>query len=410
MLYRRIGGRKRTVHLKMTNVLTHDALYQAVVEVYEAWSRHVRPGDLSAEERWQREQRAAKGHDLLSLLVVARALDVLGVEPVDPEQPLTPGRTLALQGACGALVLSWDAEHTLRIEDGLTGAALRIVALPAHLDCGRSTLAWLEDMGDDPVLVLYLAADKPLSDATLREHTSGPGPVRRPLVLVPVAPWRLDSVERVARALRWHFGSASHLAYPFGHDLDQGWTDPGGSPEWIEVEGRTLSVLRPPRNGHVWAPLEDRLVEEQHEVERVRTKLDALERRQNENRKHLRHELDEAERALARDERALESLHAMRAQAIALLACPVCHERADVWDFEGTGRAFRVECPSCGTTWGVRHCQSCGGRVPFVDLSDNEPGAALTEVDDRYGCDVLALPVEAGVYWCPECGGRTDGE
>ncbi len=412
VLYKKIGGRRRTVQLHMTNVLTHDDLYRGVVELWKAWERHVLPGDDSPQTLWEREQKAARGMSLFAALVLVHALDALRIEPAEgfEDTPLMPGASILLTGAGGSLELTWSEDTGALVLQPDHGEALRLLELPAMLEASLATEGWLESLDEDCTLLFHLCSDQPRALGQVRVRLHGPGPKRLPATLCSVAPWELESVERVARALRWQIWGGLYRSFPKQIDFPRrSWRPPGSPPEWVRQADGSFVVVAPARNGAGWPELERRREHAAREVRRVQKRIDDLDPRKKEDRKHLRKQLADFQREQQLDDLTCQALREAATWTRSLLACPTCPDNATPYDFEAAGGQFRVTCPSCGTTWGLRECAHCDQPFPFIDFPDNEPGAQPLEVDRHYGCDVLAFPVAEDVYLCTRCGLRSDG-
>src|SRR5262249_19326789 len=180
-------------------------------------------------------------------------------------------------------------------------------------------------------------------------------------MFVAIAPWDLESVERVARLLRWHAWSALYGRYPFTFELPTGWVPPVSTPRWIRIADRSLHVIRPPAvQERAWGDLQARIDSAGRSVTEARAKLAACDPRDR-KRLHLKHELDlasaehDATRRIAADvQTSIEIIDLLR-------ACPVCLTTADVYAFEQTQNLFRCHCSECEATWGQRTCGACHG-------------------------------------------------
>ena len=410
-LYERIGGHRRSVRLRMTNVLTHDELYRAVAELWMAWERHERPHEEDPQAIWDREQRAATAMSLHAVLVVVRALEALRLEPndVDMETAIRPGCKLSLRGPCGPLLFEWREDLSVVLQQPEGSAPLRIVALPAMPEASLRAGGWLSSVPETSLLVLHLDADKPLAGKEVRSRLNGPGPMHCWPQFAPIAPWQLESVERVARAIRWYAWKAVYQRYPpVVRFPAPGWKPPGATPAWVGAQEGALTVIEPPHNGADWPELGVRLDEARRDSDNLRRRLSELDRKNANDRKYLKKQLADVSGTRGQDEAVIRGLRAGANEVRQLLACPVCPAEVTGYDFKSVRGRFRVKCDSCQTTWGLRDCAACDQTYPFIDFPDNEPGAEPLDVDERYGCDVLAFPVESGVHLCTCCGERSD--
>ncbi len=409
LLYKQLGGHRRSIGLRMTNVFVHDGLYRAVAELWQAWERHVREGVETAQSRWLWEQEAASGFDLFAALVVARALEALRLDPVDLEAPFGPGSALQLDGACGPVELTWSGE-TLEIRAPHTEGPLRIVGLPSMLEGSARPERWLETLPLERLLVLHLATDEPRAPRHSRVVLNGPGPGKRWPLFVPIAPWELESVERVARALRWVLWGALYAAFPPTVARPaRPWEPPAGKPDWIAVEDDHVHILEPPKNGTGWPQLQQRIDDNEVHIHRVQRRLATLDPKKRGDRKQLRHQLQQHTDARDRDLALQTSLDEGAQRIRRLLPCPVCPSECTPWDFETVDGRFRLKCKSCGAQWGLRDCRACGRRFPYIRFQTPDEGLDVLDVDCDLGCDVLAFPVEPDVFLCTRCGARSDG-
>jgi len=419
MLYRKLKGGPRSIQLRMTNVLTNDDTYLSVAVLWQVWERPLIKGEEDAQLRWRRDQEGATGFSRFAALLVMRACDILGMEPCadDVETPLTPGASIRLAGPAGDVTLRWAPDLSVHLESVHGGAPLKVVALPSALMASRRADAWLDSLQGDGVLVLYLASEskkhvseskKHVSDVTLA-RLSGPGPMPRPQVLVPVAPWEIESVERVARALRWHIWKAWLEAYPFSVSLPASWKETPAAPTGVRVCKDKLQVLEPPKFAG-WPALEQRAKDLRAGADKIESELSALDPRSNRARLHLRKKHDDAKAAAMSCEAILEGYRDAVRHTQELLCCPVCHSPSTSYYFEqADGRSFRVTCVGCDSSWGLRSCNACKHEFPFIATPENKFATSPLDIDRVCGCDVLAFPIEADVYLCTHCGELSDG-
>jgi len=413
-LYRRIGGHRRAVHLRMTNLLTHDDVYRGVAELWQAWERHVLMGQEDPQTRWDNEQRAVRGMHLYAQLLVLRALHSLGFEPDDDhlETPWQPGAELHLWGPSGRLRLQWQATGATVLTPE-RGSAFNVSFILGMLEGAPAAGDWLASLEQQRTLVLHLEADRARVPEKVHVRLHGPGPVDHPIIHVPVAPWQLESVERVARSLRWRLWTdlitsyARTTAYP-----SRTWPTPGSPPSWVKVKDGAIAIVEPPIQAR-WPDLERRIVRRESELRRLEEQLAAIkprDPRRNRDKLHIKKGIEAVRVDLERDQEVQGSL-AAESEAIALLlTCPVCRGQATRHDFEHVDGRFRVSCPTCESTWGLRDCNACVQLIPFLSSPESPPGASDLDIDTAYGCDVLTFPIEDEVFRCLHCGHRSDGE
>ena len=418
----------RRVHvpttLANTNIFANDSHYRRVAELWREWARIGAERTRSTKELNDEAQRLCRSMDAFSMLLIVRALDVLGYEPTDSDRgnAITRGGKLRLQRHGVELELQWREDGT--VEVAFEEKTMVVVALVADLVAGtekhaRSVLASIDSaavvrkeqsaLSHVDVLILYLAASdneritlSPDMRRALYTVGNDPRNARAGGGSLPVSLWEIGSTERIARALRWFLTGARYLDYPFRIEVPDGAKGsislkPHGN--WLieRSEGSVvaLEMSRPPQ-GFEWerlglGPRIEKARKELHGARRAR--------RVEESRRRLK-DLETLARRLKR----------ARERSNALIACPTCGARADTpHDFVSRGSGcFRCMCRECDTT--TRLCGN-GHRYPamlpsgeFVDTDDQEPGW-----EDRiYGGDILALPARKPDgdwgFVCPTCG------
>lgn len=412
LLYREIGGhRQDRMQLRMTNVLSHDEVYRRVAELWIAWEDHMRSLGGDPDVRWRQEQDAASGFERFVFLVVVRALDALGYgrSTGAPDAPMGAPGEWRLDGPVGSIVLRRDSQGVSVLSE-YADAPLRFVSVPAALEASVVVGELVDSLRGRSVVLAALPADEPRAPMATRvkfavcvdPEDSGPS-------LVSVAPWDIESVERVARRLRWYAWSAAYRRYPIVVGVPEAITFRAAPPSWIRTGDGTLQVVRPPASHERrWVELETKLESARREVTVAQARLGQCDLRDKRKRLHLRHDMDQAVAA----QKAVEDLAArlpvgvLRAER--LLSCPVCRTTANAGEFKHVDALFRCHCSECKATWGRRTCGACHGFFAFLDFPGNKASDNLLESDRRFGADVLALPVAGQVYICPHCGRRTD--
>ena len=288
-----------------------------------------------------------------------------------------------------------------------------ISVLPAMLDGSPGMEDWVGALDPFRAIVLFLEADRPRAPERVRIRLHGPGPTDLSPVFVPVAPWQLESVERLARALRWRLWTDAMMLYPrLVAYPRRGWQPPGKLPDWLESAPEALKVVLPDP-APIWRELAARIEKTETKRSQLAKQLSAIDpkdTRRARDKLHLKHALDQLDAELRDDRAVLERVVREAGNLATHLTCPVCHFSCGRYHFEQVDGRFRVACPTCESTWGLRDCQSCDGLFPFLSYPENPPGAPALEADTAYGCDVITLPIEADVYLCLHCGNRSDGE
>jgi len=437
VLYREVP-RRATVGttLTMTNILSDDAHYQRVAELWLEWARLGQERAVRPRAYFEEMQDLCRAFDSFALLLTLRALDQLGFEPTNLERSLSDceaevrhgSRVVRLSWATadGAISLNGEGVEPLRIVPlcsslaALDDEQLRgvLADADAHAVNGATTVI-LYPSPSDAAAFDHLA---PELGGRLRSLAHEVSKGQRAVGFLPVSPWDIGSVERMARQLRWVTTAPTFLAYPpmiarpDSPELSRGHM-------WFEVAGNQLRIVR--------APLENDAVPAKRLVDDAAAQLKRLEEEResvslklreavrdrgatgvvNARKKELNAEITDAEKrleALRRFERELS-----RAVEVVddLLGCPTCNTRADARrDFKSMGQHFSCTCSDCSTTWGTIACGRCSKSIPVLRLHGTawttlagEPGW----VDRMLGADVLAVPWVVGTeigFVCPFCG------
>ncbi|MCW8139918.1 MAG: hypothetical protein KIT58_13555 [Planctomycetota bacterium] len=413
-LARRLAApRSGSIQLRMTNILANDDAYRRVADLWKVWqdSRGAELTVPTAQERWGKAQCTARAYERFVQLVVVRALASLGLEPLSTTQ--TPTQQV---GSATAIVLRapWtdvafaaaDGQLVVRSADAPTDAApLRVLAIPAPLEASSSTEAWLAALPSDPnLLIVTLPGDTstPAPTPALRRLRSlgnqgdGPGPM-----LTVAAPWDLESVERVARALRWYLANATYGRYPRTVTPSQGWTAPGDRGAHLAIEAGALRCVALPKTpaASAWEALEARIEQQKIKVAGLTAQRDRAKGGQQRN---LQNQVATEQKVLEGDEAVLRDLEAAIDWTRRVFTCPICETQTQLVPHDGA--TFRATCsdPKCRATWGVTRCSE-GHRFPVLAVGDDAPSEADSlDVDRTWGSDVLVLRRQGG-FVCPRC-------
>jgi hypothetical protein len=397
-LYRSVSQQVQVpAQLRITNILGNDAHYRRVARLWLGWYRYAHVQRSSAQEQQQTALQAAHRFDVYGVLLTLQALKQFGYTAVDNSTLLQRDGAFTLTGPEGPLTLDWDADgtHLLRTS---TKSLLRLVALTTPLSAleaeeqarATETLKGYGARLDTFTVVLYPGSSRFEPPPALFSLGDGPQPLHPMLGCVPVSPIDLESVERVARALRRVLTGRRLLMYPprvelpevlkrislpepFRPDVSGTWTLPAplADDDW-QAPARALSF----RLTH----LEKQLVH--HQQERHGTKLQEQEIAQ------LRASLagwKELNVQVAAAEETLDTLS----------RCPVCSATDAIlqaWDQE----QFRCTCRGCGTGWSVLVCADCGQRHAWLRPKLRNMTSVTPEVgwaDHLFGRDILTLPL-----------------
>ncbi len=443
VLYREVP-RRATVGttLTMTNILSDDAHYRRVAELWLEWARLGQEQAVRPRAYFEEMQDLCRSFDSFALLLTLRALDQLGFEPTDLERSLSHREVEVRHGSrvvrlswgttSGAISLQGDGVEPLRIVPlcsslaALDDEQLRgvLADADAHAGTGTTTVI-LYPSPSDAAAFEHLAPELAGRLRSLAHEAGREG--RRGVGFLPVSPWDIGSVERMTRQLRWVTTAPTYLAYPPTIARPE-LSDISREQTWLAVVGETVRVLRPPLDSESLDP--GRLVSEasarleQFKKEREVVSLQGREavregertRNINARKKELHADITDAEKRL----NALQRFELDLGQALEvvrdLLSCPTCDRRADARrDFHPMGQHFSCTCSDCSTTWGTIACGRCSKSIPVLRLHGTawttmagEPGW----IDRMLGADVLAVPRVVGSeigFVCPSCGdGRGD--
>lgn len=405
--------------LKPTNILASDPHYREVAALWRACAgrQGLRP-PLPAE-RHRRQQQDVLDFALFARLLVVHALTACGFE-VHPGEG--GGEEWRANGASGELtvrsgesgrveLVAGDGTPLVRFaplfaclargDETTVGDALEQVAAPhdeamarsRRRRSGRATGA-----ARVPLVVLYpgmqgeRARLSPALAAALYRFGASTAGDGASIGFLPVSMYDVETVERVARAIRWTVTGPRLLRYP----------------EAVAIPARFSAALTVPSIrtdasspvATLLRPLSD------DERRTLSTSLETLRQQFRARGPRARGE----EQDLARWEADLqEGVEATEA----LLLCPMRHSGDALPRFEGDGSTFSCECATCGTRWGTRLCTPCGKRYPFLlpelkpELLNALAAGGREWVDRAYGADVLAEPgsgANTGSFVCPHCG------
>ncbi len=392
--------------LRPTNILVNDPHYRRVADLWRVWARDGHKPHPTREQIRNQRQAACGQFDQFGRLLVCRALRDLGYVIKS-----SGGPTWTLKAPYGDVELCCLADGTMTIEAGQT--RLHIVPLLARApsdavmaaDYWAALRAETNGHGDTLVLVLGHPDDILSLPPDLARAFSG---LEAPRILT-VAPWSLDSVERVARVLRAWEAPLRHRLYPPRTKVRP---DPGiPLPAWLHRVGDEVGVVKPPKEAELKSFLAD-----------CERRVD-LERRQQEASRGRQTWDPGIMNALA----TLQELAQRGVELLHLLRCPVC-DSAEQTHFEPQtdthGRwdrfAFRCKCDGCKSSFALRTCVGkCKGTFLVLEsdvklpVHEDEPLRA-SWVDQTFGRDVFAEPCwlpsdKRREFRCPRCGVCTGG-
>lgn len=409
--------------LRSTNLLTGNHRYSKVRRLWEAWARQ-RVGTQ------QREEQAAAFPDAFAVyvgLLVLRACGYLGFELSNPDPGALaslaqPGAALVHLGgrhgpaslrraSDGTFLLQRDARDIARIVPvanaltSLSASEAEVTAglreLTARLCRPEGTVAGATAR----VLFVYpgLVDERKRLSPAVRPlaHFVGPPPEAseavaadgpdvhadaRLLGLVPVSPLEVDSIERLARGLRWALHGLPAMEYPPVVPLSR--------PIATHL-ARDLGHFAPDEDGlALLRPVDD---DERGETHRRLTDLGT-------ERTRLGQETDELDLAWVQFVEGAQVLQR-------LSTCPICgQDRRPEFRPRDAG-TYICECDPCHYSWGLRICGRCRRRFPVLLLAGRAvvPVEHGDEIEPAYGNELLAVPCPSGnethfrCSWCQYC-------
>lgn len=133
VLYREVP-RRATVGttLTMTNILSDDAHYRSVAELWLEWARLGQEQAVRPRAYFEEMQDLCRSFDSFVLLLTLRALDQLGFEPTDLERSLSD-REVEVRHGSRVVRLSWATTTGAILLHGEGAEPLRIVPLCSSL-------------------------------------------------------------------------------------------------------------------------------------------------------------------------------------------------------------------------------------------------------------------------------------
>lgn len=391
---------KPGLRVPATNLFVNDSHYRRCATLWEIWAgeqRHV----VTHEERVRRLHDWCAGFDTFVAVLVVQGLARLGLTPVEGATAPRPGRVVDVFDHRGErLALDWGSDGAVTLLRN-RNAVLRIVPIPHCLtaardpgEVGRTLDAMVVPNQAEgvPIAVVYpgdrterAALPSALQWMTHRYRTPGGGGT---CAVVPVSPLEIDSVDRIARTLRWAVDHDLYQAYPFAVTAPaKEATELAAQFTWVRRNATGIEAHRVPELG---------------QREQIVRGVNAVLARVHGNRRVAGTE----QRATA----LIENLGTAADRMTALTDCPLCRKRSSRPDRTMSDRensTYHCVCEHCGGTWETRFCGSCGSRFPVLTTTHTQKltGGPEHLVEKQFSHDVLAAPCwsRPRVYLCSSC-------
>ena len=419
VLYRALGKQNQSrLRLRMTNVLLHDDVYGRIAELWVAWESHLRQSIETPQAAWDRIQEAARGFDLYTHLVVVRALEQLRYSVGESEVGGVGNENdaIALEGPLGSITIEKQRIGTL-IRNGDGNEVVRIVGLPAMVEATSGIGAWWRTIESDTVIIASLSTEevRASNEELAAMRTVRCQGSRTEALHVAIAPWELESVERMSRVVRWHLWNPAFSKYPVRIDSSADMENAlGAAPAFLKVSrGKSAVIVRPPRDREHWERPQELVDERANARELQRSLVDGLPPRDR-RRTVEKQALVQREQQLEAAVKWARAYEAGREFTDRLNECPICGESSNRFEEDSSdlnSPQFQCGCGACGAKWGLRRCsrRECGNRFSFLLPKGHVEPCDGLNVDRLYGADVLALPQSATVFSCPHCGTSANG-
>ena len=400
-LYQRIPRRGHVAPtLQITNLLSNDPHYRGVSRLWGHWSRLAISPLPSPHELHIRHQGLHYGFNAWCMLAIIRACAQLRLNPIANgarNSEIRPGCFIQCNDGFsidwergGAIVLKNQERILLRyvpIVHALEKARwdrevkVRITPLIEAVDNASHWTVFLHPaLSGTPSCDVIAGIDNP---PDLRQSGA--------VDFIRVSPFSLESVERIARAIRWVTLVSRMLDYPpkLSSDIRK------------RIDSKALRI------DNVVQPLErkklsilDTLLKKAEEI-RDNVKQQRNPQAQSKKKKRGSSQLQEAEKCVQELKEFKSELYSAQDYLVSLATCPTCNSIADF--FPRDRNCFKANCRSCKSSWELRPNSDCripvflpNGVTPNSDTWTAEKDSPKAWVDNVFGCDVLAIPESWG--------------
>jgi hypothetical protein len=446
-LYENVPRRARIAgRIRMTNILRNDPNYRYVAQLWQRWFESAAQSVETEADFYIRMQKLHGRFASVVAMYVARGLDQLGFTTVASDGDLTePGHEVVVKQAdepgislslcCGddrALSIGIDGQMVLRFVPVFLGFLDILTDRSAHV-----SVESLRSRGESgvPCVLVYPGSLASGRSSLSRELQAGLtfNKARRPgqageIGFLPVSPYDITSVERLARCLTWHVLSRHFLKYPLV--IGRKACTAIEHEDFRELAQQAVlecekglcvkSILNAERLNQMIETKCGQLERKASAFESTLTELEGIQRGRHhdpglkgklraakERKKSASEELDDLKRAGA-------ELDAAISYTRSLATCRCCGTvNTGPHDSEYRSNAtFEIRCSGCGCSWGLAVCGGCHERYPYIRVARIEdclPGAEEPGWQEMsVGQDMLATPrhLEDGSagFECPWCG------
>lgn len=361
--------------LRITNVLRRDLRYSRIPPLWRLWSS-ARDQETETLKRLENDSLIARSMSVLTEILVARALDWLGFSFDELSGSYCKEQasvTLSVNGltlvvSINDLAGNRDVRFVSIGKSLYRPDAADPIAMARELDTAlnsanqmQSATALVHPIEEMPNLTMTR------NDIDLLDHC-GIDSVddERIWAVIPASPLSIDSLERVARFLRWHLYAPILNMYP------------------PQLTNRRLS---------------------KSELEKIQS-LESIHIR--DNAICITHPLSSATaevvRLIAKDQPSdwLSSFSRADALFATVKQCPVypSHSSRDVKFSARDNDTFVCLCENCRTEWGVNLCGLCRSKIPFLRPYSQVPENETPK--QFFGCDILTTLCEGSIAQATE--------
>lgn len=396
--------------LKRTNILVNDQHYRYVDRLWNAWDPWKRGHTQTPHQLIETYQKGFKGFAAFCFLVVSRALTGNGTtddrglgfefdslhnsdQKISIKFNSTRSSITLEQHSDGVLLLEANEIRPLKLVPLMLPLTATDDVNDINTACEELSAICSNDANVITV-ILYLGTGDERQELLRQKVSSFENSynVKGQLALVPISPLDIFSIERIAHVIQWWFCNQYCQIYPFTVEEKIPETLLRES-SWLLQDGKQTILHKPPQ---------------QEEQDTFNKNLSILIRQTESRGRQARGDLDELKRLS-------HFSHEAKDRFKPLLACPTCYQGAKTFK-ELDGQCFRCDCQDnkdCGTNWGVRICNQCNQRYPYIQLSDSNIHILAHEVQTGliervFGRNALASPCinnrNESSFVCPDCG------